>query len=235
MTMGKDPTFSIIIPVLHEHDTINPLLDHLQQLDEDCEIIVVDGCSRRETIDNVRSKNIKVKTSEAGRGRQMNTGAVDAKGEILIFLHADTYLPASGLDCIRRALQKKQYLGGAFDLSIQSDKILLKVIAKCASIRSRLTRIPYGDQAIFLRKDYFKKIGGYRDIPLMEDVDMMRRIKKRKDKICMLSDKVMTSPRRWEKEGILTCTLRNWIVIILYVIGVSPEKLARSYRATEKP
>ena len=227
--MGSNCIFSIIIPVLHEAKNINPLLEHLQELDENCEIIVVDGCPKRETIDNIRNKEIKKLISEEGRGRQMNTGAAIASGEILIFLHADTRLPVNALDRIRHSLQKKQYVGGAFDLSIRSDKLILKVIATCASLRSRLTRIPYGDQAIFIRKDYFNKIGGYKEIPLMEDVELMKRIKKRGDKIYIFSDRVFTSPRRWEKEGIICCTLRNWIIIILYLIGISPDKLARYY------
>lgn len=229
MHLDSNCTFSIIIPVLHEAKNINPLLEHLQQFDENCEIIVVDGCPKRETIDNIRNKDIKKLISEEGRGRQMNTGAAIASGEILIFLHADTRLPVNALDRIRHILQKKQYVGGAFDLSIRSDKLILKLIAKGASLRSRLTRIPYGDQAIFIRKDCFTKIGGYKEIPLMEDVELMQRIKKRGDKICILSDRVFTSPRRWEKEGIIYCTLRNWVIIILYLIGISPDKLARYY------
>lgn len=230
IAMGKNCTFTIIIPVLHEARNINPLLEHLQQLDENCEIIVVDGCPKRETIDNIRNKDIKKLSSEAGRGRQMNAGAAIARGEILIFLHADTRMPVNVLDRIRSTLQNKACVGGAFDLGIRSDKIIFKVIAMCASIRSRLTRIPYGDQAIFIRKDYFNTMGGYKEIPLMEDVELMQRIKKRGDKICILSDRVFTSPRRWEKEGVIYCTLRNWIIIMLYRIGVSPDKLARYYR-----
>jgi rSAM/selenodomain-associated transferase 2 len=225
----KNCAFSIIIPVLHEARHINPLLEHLQQLDENCDIIVVDGCPKRETIDNIKNKDIKILISEAGRGRQMNTGAASASGEILIFLHADTRIPTNALNKINRVLKQEQYIGGAFDLGIRSDKLILKVIAKCASLRSRLTRIPYGDQAIFIRKDYFNKIGGYKEIPLMEDVELMQRIKKRGDKIYIFSDRVFTSPRRWEKEGIICCTLRNWIIIILHLIGISPDKLARYY------
>ncbi|MBW2553605.1 MAG: TIGR04283 family arsenosugar biosynthesis glycosyltransferase [Deltaproteobacteria bacterium] len=227
--MGSNCTFSIIIPVLHELKKINLLLEDLQEFEENFEIIVVDGNPNRETINIISNQDIKILVSKEGRGRQMNTGAASAGGEILIFLHADTQLPVTALDRIRHALKKKQYVGGAFDLSIRSDKLILKVIAKCASLRSRLTRIPYGDQAIFIRKDYFNKIGGYKEIPLMEDVELMQRIKKRGDKICILSDRVFTSPRRWEKEGIICCTLRNWIIIILYLIGISPDKLARYY------
>ncbi|MCK5255532.1 MAG: glycosyl transferase family 2, partial [Deltaproteobacteria bacterium] len=97
---------------------------------------------------------------------------------------------------------------------------------------SRFTRIPYGDQIIFLRKDYFNKIGGYKEIPLMEDVELMQRIKRQGDKICILTDKVVTSPRRWEKEGIIFCTLRNWIILTLYMIGISPSKLAKYYKSS---
>ena len=227
--MANNCTFSIIIPVLHEAKNINTVLEHLKQLDENCEFIVVDGNPNRETIDNIRKKDIKRLSSEAGRGRQMNTGADIASGEILIFLHADTHMPVNAFDRIRSTLQNKAYVGGAFDLGIQSDKIIFKVIAMCASIRSHLTRIPYGDQAIFIRKDYFNTMGGYKEIPLMEDVELMQRIKKRGDKIYIFSERVFTSPRRWEKEGIVYCTLRNWIIIILYLIGISPDKLARYY------
>jgi hypothetical protein len=97
-----------------------------------------------------------------------------------------------------------------------------------------LTHIPYGDQAIFLRRDYFQRIGGYADIPLMEDVELMRRIKKRRDTIALLPDRVMSSPRRWEQEGVVFCTVRNWTLITLYCLGVSPQRLARWYRFEKK-
>jgi len=104
------------------------------------------------------------------------------------------------------------------------------VIEKIASIRSRLTRIPYGDQAIFIRRNYFQALGGFKDIPIMEDVELMRRIKRRRGKIMILKDKVKTSPRRWEAEGVVFCTLRNWFLITLYLLGFKPETLARFYR-----
>jgi hypothetical protein len=99
-----------------------------------------------------------------------------------------------------------------------------------ASLRSRITRIPFGDQAIFIRKAYFQKLGGFKDIPLMEDLEIMQRIKKKGDKICIIRCKVLTSPRRWEKEGILRCTLRNWLLQVLYFFGVPPYKLAKWYK-----
>ena len=115
-------------------------------------------------------------------------------------------------------------------MSIDSNRWILEYIATRASLRSRLNRIPYGDQAIFIRKSYFDKIGGFRDIPLMEDVDLMRRIKKDGRRIHILRDKVTTSGRRWEKEGAVYTTLRNQVVVMLYYLGVSPHKLARLYK-----
>jgi rSAM/selenodomain-associated transferase 2 len=159
----------------------------------------------------------------------MNTGAAVAHGEILIFLHADTTLPDNALGKISRALQDRNYVGGAFDLRIDSDRLFLKYIATRASLRSRWNRIPYGGQAIFIRKKYFDQIGGDKEIPLMEDIDLMRRIKKDGKQIVIFSDKVITSARRWESEGALYTTLRNQILVRLFYLGVSPHRLAKYY------
>jgi hypothetical protein len=118
----------------------------------------------------------------------------------------------------------------AFDLAIAYARPIFRMIAAVASFRSRLTRIPYGDQAHFFRADYFREIGGYAQISLMEDVEIMRRIKKRKDKIAIIRQSVSTSARRWEKEGILICTLRNWLLLTLYLCGCPPDYLSRAYR-----
>jgi rSAM/selenodomain-associated transferase 2 len=161
----------------------------------------------------------------------MNAGASVARGEVLIFLHADTLVPDSAFSRINSVLEDTKVVGGAFDLGIQSNRLIFKVIGKVASVRSRITRIPYGDQGIFIRRKYFHAIGGYRDLPLFEDVEIMQRIKRRGDKISILSEKIYTASRRWEGEGIFYCTLRNWIVLVLYCCGVSPHKLVRYYRA----
>jgi hypothetical protein len=115
-------------------------------------------------------------------------------------------------------------------LAIDSERPVFRLIEKAASLRSRLTKIPYGDQAVFMRKTVFNELGGFRDIPIMEDVEIMRRIKKRSGKICIIDKAARTSSRRWEREGIVYTTLRNWLLITLYLIGVKPEKLARFYR-----
>ena len=223
--------FSIIVPVFHEGEKVNELIVHLHQLDpkKNLEIIVVDGSLERDTLGAIDSNHVIKISSEKGRAKQMNIGASAAKGEILIFLHADTELPTQALKKINTLLERKEYVGGAFDLGIKSDKFIFRVIGVLASLRSRLNRIPFGDQAIFIRREYFNQIGGYKEIPLMEDVELMRRIKKSGSKIWIFHDRVMTSPRRWEKEGVIYCTLRNWTLQTLYFLGVSPDKLIRFY------
>jgi rSAM/selenodomain-associated transferase 2 len=224
--------FSIIIPVLHEADRINSLIEHIhsQGFEGGYEIIVVDGDPQGGTIKVIRDKQVIPIVAEKSRARQMNAGAAIARGEILIFLHADTGLPPGALKKVSKVLKNGKYVGGAFGLGIDSDRLFLKYIAARASLRSRLNRIPYGDQAIYIRKNYFDKIGRFKEIPLMEDVELMRRIKKRGDKIFILRDRVKTSARRWEKEGIFYTTLKNQVLISLYYLGVSPDKLAKYYR-----
>ena len=224
--------FSVIIPVLHESESINTLIQNLGEVptQNTIEIIVVDGSGRKDTINAIHAQNVICLVSPEGRARQMNAGASAAHGDVLVFLHADTRLPSNAFCCIKAALTDKQVVGGAFDLGIRSNRFIFKVIGKIASLRSRFTRIPYGDQTIFIRSAYFHAIGGYREIPLMEDVELMQRIKKRGDTICILSEKVSTAPRRWEREGIIYCTLRNWFVLLLYYCGVSPQRLVNFYR-----
>jgi rSAM/selenodomain-associated transferase 2 len=225
--------FSIIVPVLHEGERINELIEYLKRLDSEkiVEMIIVDGALERDTLRAIHSNNVIKISSEKGRAKQMNAGASVAHGEILIFLHADTELPPHALRKINSFMTRKKYVGGAFDLGIKSDKFIFKVIGNFASIRSRLNRIPFGDQSIFIRREYFNRIRGYKEIPLMEDMELMRRIKRSGDKIRIFYDQVMTSPRRWEKEGVVYCTLRDWTLQVLYFLGISPDKLAKFYKS----
>jgi rSAM/selenodomain-associated transferase 2 len=223
---------SIVIPVFHEEEGISEAVDALHGLafDGRLEIIVVDGDPDENTLKAIRDPRVIKGRSEKGRGRQMNTGARLASGEILLFLHVDTALPPDGLLRIRSVVRDENCVGGSFDLGIGSDNPCFRLIERVACLRSRLTRIPYGDQAIFLRRDFFLDLGGFRELPLMEDVDLMRRIRLSRKKIHMMRDKVITSPRRWERDGLLYCTLRNWALMLLYLLGVSPERLARFYQ-----
>jgi len=254
------PTISVIIPVLGEGDAILPQVLALEQVAGPIpyEVLVVDGDPQGSTIAQIpKLPKVSTLTASQGRGFQLNAGARQAQGEILLFLHADAQLPPGAFSQIcalvenptdsnfqfagleRFALRtsnaqstcKVMYVGGAFDLAIDSPRWTLQVIANIASWRSRLTRIPYGDQGIFLRRTYFEALGGYPEIPIMEDVALMTTIKHRGDRLFILSERVRVSPRRWEQEGILYCTLRNWILRMLYALGVSPHRLATHYRS----
>ncbi len=222
---------SIIIPVFNESRHINATIDHLYHLDwnGDLEVIVVDGNPTGNTVNTITRPNVQKIIGLKSRGSQMNQGAAAAGGDILLFLHADTRLSHDSLSQIVATTKQPDIVGGAFDLGINSDKKAFRVIELIASTRSRLTKIPYGDQAIFFKKHFFNHIGGYRNIPIMEDVELMQRVKKDGKKIKFISSKVQTASRRWEKEGIVYCTLRNWSLRTLYLLGVPPEKLKKFY------
>jgi rSAM/selenodomain-associated transferase 2 len=222
---------SIIIPVLNESNSINSLISHIRSLDsrKKPEIIVVDGDRDAETLEVISADEVIKIKSLPGRGKQMNKGAKAAKGDIVLFLHSDTELPPDGLMLIESAMDNEKYVGGAFDLHIKSTKSVFRLIECVASIRSRITRIPFGDQAIFMRKESFDRIGGFQEILLMEDIELMQKIKKHGDKIFIIKERVLTSSRRWDREGILRCTFRNWFLQILFFAGVSPRKLAKFY------
>ncbi len=229
---SKTTLCSVIIPVLNEASLINSTIDHLRALDggESLEIIVVDGDQGGGTVRTITLKDVKQTISPRGRGRQMNEGAALATGNILLFLHVDTRPPRDALGLIRSAMENNRYVAGAFDLGIESSQPIFRIIERAASLRSQITRIPFGDQGIFIRKDYFMQVGGYREIPVMEDVEIMGRIKKRGDRIYIIPRRVSTASRRWKQEGIVRCTLRNWMLQILYFLGTSPYKLSRFYK-----
>jgi rSAM/selenodomain-associated transferase 2 len=227
----KNPTFSIIVPVLNEEDGIQSFLQHLKDISagESVELIVVDADPAGRTVNKIRSGEVTKLLSPRGRGMQMNRGSDVAKGNVLLFLHADTFLPQNALVHIKNVLADDACVGGAFDLGIDSDRILLTLTAWCASLKHRMTKVPYGDQAIFIRSDFFRNIGGYREVPLFEDVELMRRIKKLKKKITIIRYRTRTSPRKWEKEGTFYTILRNWGIQVLYLLGASPEFLVKYY------
>jgi rSAM/selenodomain-associated transferase 2 len=227
-----DPQISIIIPVFDEGYIINRTIAHLNCLRTTAriEIIVVDGHMSQSTLKALKQDNkVKKISSPKGRGIQMNAGAKVASGEIILFLHADTYLADNAPELIIKSIYDQNAVAGAFDLGIRSPKVIFRLIEKMVYIRTRLTRIPYGDQGIFVKRQFFETLGGYADMPLMEDVDLMRRVKNAGGKIAMINHKIFTSPRRWEKEGVIFCTLRNWTLILLYLIGVPAGKLSIFY------
>jgi len=228
----RNPTISVIIPVLNESRGINDLIAHIrsQAPVDTVEIIVVDGDPAGSTIKAVSQPDIVRAIAGAGRSIQMNCGAAHATSDVLLFLHADTFLPQNAFTRIRKAFEDAEYVAGCFDLGIRSDRRIFRITERYVALRTRVTRIPFGDQAIFIRRDYFERIGGYREIPIMEDVELMRRIRGRGDIVCIIPEKVSTSARRWEQEGVLFTTLRNWMLQAMYCCGVRPERLARFYR-----
>ena len=224
---------SIILPVLNEAGNINDIIDHLCALNRyfNIEIIVVDGDPQGSTVRAIKDRDVCTLISERGRARQMNHGASAASGNVLLFLHADTRLPENAFVFIVSQMFDRRCVAGAFDLGFDSRRIIFRITEVYAFLRTRLTRVPFGDQAIFVRKEYFLRINGYRDIPIMEDVELMQRIKKTGSRIAIIPKKVRTSPRRYERQGILYCTLRNWTMQLLYLLGASPERLAKWYRS----
>ena len=230
-TVSK-PDLTVIIPVYREEQIINDFVRRLTKIfpPDRHEIVIIDGDPGRSTLSALHVPGVSGSASDSGRGKQMNAGAAKARGKILLFIHADTTLPESAPELIQTALRDQGLAGGAFSLGIDSSRWSLKLVEAAANLRSAVTRVPYGDQAIFIRKEKFSEIGGFRDIPIMEDLELMTRLKKNRGKIIILPDKAMTSARRWESEGVSRGTLRNWLIRTLYHLGVSPEKICRMYR-----
>jgi rSAM/selenodomain-associated transferase 2 len=223
---------SIILPVLNEADRINAAINHLRALHDagNTEIIVVDGDPSGSTIRDVSDRGVKTVKSARGRAIQMNHGASLASGSVLLFLHVDTMLPANAVSLVRTALRDPRAQAGAFNLGIASTRPVFRITERYVALRTRLTRVPFGDQAIFIRRSCFDSLGGFREIPIMEDVDLMKRIRKRGERIVVVPAQVRTSARRWEREGILSCTFRNWALQLAFALGVKPERLARWYQ-----
>lgn len=224
----ETPKISIIIPVLNEaakiQDTLNRVLNA-----RNVEVIVVDGGSWDETVAIAKSLGVKVISANPGRASQMNAGAAVANGDILLFLHADTLLPTNFDTLICLALQDARTIAGAFELRIDAKLRGLRLIEKMVNARSRLFSLPYGDQALFLKAAIFHEIGGFPDLLIMEDFELMLRLKSH-GRITILPASVLTSGRRWQKLGVVKTTLINQLVILGYFLGVSPDKLVRFYR-----
>ena len=221
---------SVIIPVLNEENTIASTLHAVHALGPH-EIIVVDGGSTDRTRKISVQAGAKILMTGPSRARQMNRGALEATGDVLLFLHADTRLPASALRDIAAALSDPRYVGGRFDVELDSDRWLLKVVGFMISLRSRLSKVGTGDQAIFVRREVFAELGGFPDLPLMEDIAFCRMLK-RAGKVACLRSKVVTSARRWEVDGVWRTILRMWTLKLLYLAGVSPARLKNFYADT---
>ncbi len=218
---------SVIIPALNEEKSIAQVLADVVA-SRPREVIVVDGGSKDRTREISEQLGAVVITGAPGRARQMNRGAQHATGDILLFLHADTRLPPAAFADIVVALEDPRYLGGRFDVELDGDHWLLKIVGAMINQRSRLTKVGTGDQAIFVRREVFARMGGFPDIPLMEDIAFGRALK-RLGGIACLRSRVVTSARRWESEGVCRTIIKMWTLKLLYFAGVSPVTLKRFY------
>ncbi len=220
---------SIIIPVLNESATIGQHLRRLKQQVQgiDAEIIVVDGGSDDDTFSLANAVADVVIRSEKGRAKQMNAGAKCASGDILLFLHIDTFFPDASVQSIFPFLNQ-EFVWGFYTLRLSGISIFFRVIETMINIRSRTTQVATGDQCLFIKKQLFMDMGGFADMPLMEDVEITKRLRRLSSPFVVKSP-LITSSRRWEKHGIMQTVLLMWSLRALYFIGVSPNRLARWY------
>ncbi len=225
---------SVIIPVLNEAQQIQGVIANTLSSHPATEIIVVDGGSTDGTVTIARSLGVTVIASSLGRAYQMNAGAKVATGDILVFLHADTRLPQEFEALIFSALSQPTSKGhipiaGAFTLRIDAPQPSLRWVERGVNWRSRFLQMPYGDQALFLRTADFEDIGGFPEFPIMEDFELVRRLKQR-GTIVVINPPVLTSARRWLQTGIWQTTLINQLVILGYWLGIDTKHLIRLYR-----
>lgn len=221
---------SLIIPVFNEQKIVENYLSKIQ-IHSPVEIIIVDGQSNDQTVALCQHFPVKVVISpQKGRGNQLNFGASIATGDMLCFLHLDSQLPPDYLSLIENQLSLPMAIAGAFSLGIDASGWAFRVLERLVNWRSRLCSLPYGDQALFLKVETFREIGGFANLPIMEDYELVQRLKKR-GKIQIASAKVLTSSRRWQKLGIIKTTLINQIMILGYYLKINPHTLARWYHS----
>lgn len=227
---------ALIIPVYNEEETLPRLLSAVVSMRFE-EIIVVDGGSQDRTVEAVRPFQaqgppdwVQLVTSERGRAVQMNAGAARSTAEILVFLHADTELPPDARQLVLEAMSDSSCVGGRFDVRFPNDHGWAWVISRMMNLRSRWTGICTGDQAIFVRRCLFEHLGGFSEIPLMEDIEFTARLKKI-GPVVALRETVTTSFRRWERDGPLRTILRMWTLRLLYWLGWDPKTLQKFYDA----
>lgn len=219
---------SIIIPARNEAQTIGPLLESLQALRaRGDEVIVIDGGSEDETLKLARSLCDKCLLSKAGRAKQMRKGAAIASGDILWFLHADSHIHPDSKASIMQALQRASW--GGFAVRLSGKKPLLRVVECLMNFRSRLTGVFTGDQGIFVMRELFFRVGGFHDLPLMEDIELSTRLKRVSRPVLVCGARLGTSSRRWESRGVIRTVVRMWLLRLAFYLGVPARLLAPYY------
>jgi rSAM/selenodomain-associated transferase 2 len=218
---------SVVIPALNEEDSLAATVASARG-PQVREVIVVDGGSSDRTLALAERLADRVLAGPRGRAVQMNAGAAAAGGDVLLFLHADTRLPENFAAAVLFALGDPGAVGGRFDVWLQPSSPLLALTSALINLRSRLSRIATGDQAIFVRRGVFEDLGGFPPLPLMEDVAFSRSLK-RAGRIVCLRERVISSSRRWQRDGVVRTILLMWSLRLLYFCGVSPARLRRVY------
>lgn len=228
--MTTEPRISIIIPVYNEEDTITTCLRQFEPPPDTLEIIVSDGGSGDRTVEAARrfSAVRVIRSPKRGRATQMNAGAAEADGDIFLFLHADTLLPAGWRSLVVKSICEDGMAGGRFRLSISAPGFAYRCVAWGTNFRSRVLGITYGDQAIYVRRDVFERVGGYPAIPIFEDSEFCDLIR-REGRFGWNDAPVVTSARRWQRRGVIRTVLLTWTLRLLYLLAVPPEVLARYY------
>ena len=222
---------SIIVPIYNEATTLPGFLEHLKDLraadPASIELVLVDGGSSDDSIQIIEDAGLSCRHADRGRAVQMNNGAHAASGDLLLFLHADTRIGSTAITQARQATDDGA-VGGFFEVRLESSRPLLRLVGRMITWRSRLSGVASGDQAIFASRAAFEAAGGYTTLPLFEDVDLSRRLK-RLGRFAPIDASVITSARRWENGGAIRTILRMWTLRVLYYCGVSPDRLERYY------
>ena len=219
-------SISVIIPTLNEAACIGATIQSLRRQGP-AEVIVADGGSGDGTPELAHAAD-RVLQAASGRAAQMNAAAAFARGDHLLFLHADCTLADGALPALERSLRRRQVVAGCFSMRVQARGWQFRAIDGCGSARVRWTGIVYGDQGLFLRREDFMRLGGFPGVRFMEDVFFSRRLR-REGRIVVLPQRIFVSPRRWQKVGIVRQTLRNWTLTALALAGMSPDHLAAHY------
>jgi rSAM/selenodomain-associated transferase 2 len=219
-------TISVVIPAFEEEAHVERALSSVRGADE---VIVVDGGSRDRTAALAESAGASVLRAPRGRGTQLGRGAAEATGDWLVFLHADTALEPGWKEALEEL--PPDVAGGAFRFAIDSPRPAFRAVEWSVAWRCRLFRLPFGDQGLFARRAAYRDVGGFRPFPLMEDVDFVRRLG-RAGRLAFPRPRAFTSPRRWERHGVVGATLRNWWLLAQFAAGRPPEDLARSYHGS---
>jgi rSAM/selenodomain-associated transferase 2 len=220
-------TVSVIVPTLNEEDEIISFLEHTSDLAPRLEVIVADGGSTDSTV-RAAGQMARVISAPRGRGAQMNAGAGEASGDVLWFLHADTRPHPGSIPAMLSALDDESVVGGAFEYNLDHPSVFFRITENVSNRKNQACGLFFGDMGIFVRREVFERMGGFRELPLMEDMDFCARLKKL-GRITIVPLRIETSVRRWLKEGIAKNLVRNWVLQILWKLGVSPHTLARWY------